>query len=176
MSDAALEARFAELAVLNDMNMATVAERLDITREEAKRMLKKASVQSLVRRRLLEGGTTAQSIEASLRAVIDADLADFMCVQRNEKTLEELKSEGINTKVVKQIKANGEVILHDRDKALDRAMQLLGFVDKTGGSKNAGDVNVNVGILQQAAGDNAKAMDNIMMQEDIIVQDARASK
>ena len=169
------KSEFAELAVRADMDTAAVASKMELTKKQASDLMKDTEVRALIRRKMLAAGATAEWLSAKVTAVMDADFADFEAVQKGEKTLAQLREEGIDTTVVKQIKNNGEVILHDRDKANDQFIKLMGLdMGGKGGNTIHGDVHVHGGAMQQAMPEEASCYERIGIQADVIEEATRA--
>ena len=97
--------------------------------------LTKPNVAAAIAQGLEDHGITADGLKVLLGEVAwDTDVADFEAWLVGEKTLEELRDEGVNTSLVKtaRVSARGArtIELHDRMAAVRELARVLGLVTK----------------------------------------------
>ncbi len=139
----------------NGFNATKAAETAGYSKRSAatqgSRMLRNDNIIRALDMELKRRGLTPEDCHCLLKEIATADLADFEPYLSGDKTLTELRAEGINTSVVRSAridsKGNRYLELCDTVSALDRVMRAIGMLNSAG-QKEATEINVIINIPQ----------------------------
>lgn len=101
---------------------------------EGSRLLRNAKVQTAIVSAFQEKGVSPETIQILLSSIaFDADIADFEPWINGEKALDQLRTEGVDTRAVKSATVNPrtgsrKIELHDRLASLKELGRILGLV------------------------------------------------
>ena len=122
----------------------------DSAHVEGSRLLRNAKVQAAIASAFQEKGVAPETIQILLSSIaFDADIADFEPWINGEKTLDQLRAEGVDTRAVKSATVNPrtesrKIELHDRLASLKELGRILGLVT----SKHEHGLTVNIPRLK----------------------------
>ena len=105
---------------------------VDSAHVEGSRLLRNAKVVAVIEQAFKDKGISAGAVEILLSIIaLDSDVTDFEPWIKGEKTLEQLRADGVDTRVVKSATVSGntrKLELHDRLAAAREIVRVLGLV------------------------------------------------
>ncbi len=108
----------------------------DSAHVEGSRLLRNAKVSAAIAKTFQERGIASETVQILLAILVfDADVADFDPWIKGEKTLEQLRAEGVDTRAVRTVTESPtgarRIELHNRLEAANQLAKIMGLLAAT---------------------------------------------